>query len=465
MTARFSSFVILCEMRTGSNLLEQTLNSTGDVTSWGEPFNPEFLGQPGETNLLGLTQEDRKSDPLAVLRAIEKQPGVSGFRYFQDHDPRVMSEILTNPRIAKVVLTRNPLDSYTSLKIARATDVWVERVTPRTRNRTNFDPGEFAVHLESRRAFHETITRTLQKTGQTAFYLDYADLRDVEVINGLLQFLGSKARITEVSTKLVAQNPGEATEKVRNAAAMRKVIAELDPFNLSHGPVFEPRRGPGVPRMIVAPGCPVLFLPMPGGPTDAVRTWLSRCGHGSTETGLNRGTLRNWMKEHPGFRSITVLTHPALRAFRAFAGLKIDSDTVVSLVLRDFSPMLDASFDRTSPDAERLAFLAFLDFVRANLDGQTMLPVPAAWASQCALLDGFSQVVHPDLVAREETLRRDIHALSATLPGLPDLEPPPDGAATALARILDDEVQKAARRTYQRDMVAFGFGPWEPPAA
>lgn len=53
---------------------------------------------------------------------IKRQPALlGGFRYFHDHDPRVLDMILDDPGCAKIILTRNPLDSYVSWKIAQAT--------------------------------------------------------------------------------------------------------------------------------------------------------------------------------------------------------------------------------------------------------------------------------------------------------------------------------------------------------
>mgnify|MGYP003679545410 FL=1 len=43
MSARFDAFVMFAEMRTGSNHLEESLNTLSDVTSHGEVFNPSFI--------------------------------------------------------------------------------------------------------------------------------------------------------------------------------------------------------------------------------------------------------------------------------------------------------------------------------------------------------------------------------------------------------------------------------------
>ncbi|TNF60303.1 MAG: nodulation protein NodH, partial [Rhodobacteraceae bacterium] len=121
----FDYFVVFAEMRTGSNFLETNLNALEGVTCHGEAFNPHFIGYPKKDSLLGLTQAQRDADPMALLARIADQPGeLAGFRFFHDHDPRVLDPILDDPRCAKIVLTRNPLDSYVSWKIAQATGQW-----------------------------------------------------------------------------------------------------------------------------------------------------------------------------------------------------------------------------------------------------------------------------------------------------------------------------------------------------
>jgi hypothetical protein len=57
----------------------------------------------------------------------------------------VLDRVLPDPRIAKVLLTRNPLDSYVSRKIASETGQWrltdLKHAKPR---KITFDEAEFA---------------------------------------------------------------------------------------------------------------------------------------------------------------------------------------------------------------------------------------------------------------------------------------------------------------------------------
>ncbi len=78
-------------MRTGSNLLESKLNMFVDLLSVGEAFNPNFIGSPKAQNVMGISLMDRAQNPIPLLEKI-KQPSqtIHGFRYFHDHDPRVL---------------------------------------------------------------------------------------------------------------------------------------------------------------------------------------------------------------------------------------------------------------------------------------------------------------------------------------------------------------------------------------
>ena len=194
--ARFDYFVVFAEMRTGSNFLEANINMFDDLTCHGEAFNPHFIGYPDNANILGVTRAARDKDPWSVIDAIKAQDGLGGFRFFNDHDPRVTDIALTDPRCAKIILTRNPVESYVSWKIAAATGQWkLTNVTHAKSEKVSFDPHEFETHLEALQTFQVSLLNRLQRSGQAAFYVAYEDLQDVEVMNGLAQYLGCDARI------------------------------------------------------------------------------------------------------------------------------------------------------------------------------------------------------------------------------------------------------------------------------
>jgi len=473
---RFAGFVLFAEMRTGSNLLEETLNTFPDLQGYGELFNPSFVGFAGRSEICGVTMEERERDPLALLAAVRRTTqGLAGFRFFHDHDPRILAHVLPDPSWAKVVLTRNPLESYVSRRIAATTGQWkLTDVRHRKDAKVRFDAADFERHLDRLQGFQLRLQHALQTSGQTAFYLDYEDLGDAAVINGLAQFLGSAHRVTAPATTLKKQNPEPLRERVSNPREMERAIAELDRFDLSRTPNFEPRRGAVVPSWQASAAARLLHMPVRGGPLVAVEDWLARQdraadGDGHPATGLNQKTLRQWKRTHPRHASFAVLRHPLARAHDAFCRYIVSTgaDTFVEIretLRRHYGvglPAPDAGLLDYDAPAHRAAFARFLEFLAANLAGQTSVRIDPAWASQAAVLQGMAQVALPDHLLRAERLAEGLAALEH-LHGLPHLPPvtEPESGPFALAEIHDPGLEALARAAYARDYLLFGFDDW-----
>ena len=465
MRGAFDHFVILADMRTGSNLLEESLNAYPGIRCHGEVFNPHFVGHAGELTLFGLSLEVRDRDPQGMIaRLKDSTEGLPGFRLFPGHDPRVLEACLSDERCAKIVLARNPADSYVSLKIARETGQWWmgDHLGARTAQ-VRFDAAEFDGFLRDQQAFYGHIRRSLQQSGQTAFHLHYEDLGEPRVLDGLARWLGAGGAAEGRRPRARVQNPEPLEDKVENFAEMAAALGRADAFDLYRVPDFEPRRGPNVPAWIVSDPLRLLFVPLPGGPTDRIGGWLAAAGGSSPASGWSRRTLRDWRRDTPGHRSFTAVVHPLRRAHDAFCTriLPTGPDTFAEirsllrgrygLDLPDEGPGAD-----WRPERHRVAFLGFLRFVRANLAGQTSVRVPAVWSSQSSLLRAAAEVLVPDAILRAETLAADLDRLHPGVPVPPDVEPGP----VPLAAIHDDEIEEAARAACGRDYAAFGYGPW-----
>jgi LPS sulfotransferase NodH len=471
--ARFDCFVIFAEMRTGSNFLEANLNAFDGLSCLGEVFNPHFIGYPNAEEVLGIGMAERDARPERLLEALRAAPGVAGFRYFHDHDPRVLEALLGDPRVGKVVLTRNPVDSYVSWKIAQATGQWkLTNVKKRKDARAVFDAAEFEAHLEALQGFQLRIMQTLQRSAQTAFYVAYEDLQDVAVMNGLAAWLGSAARLDSLNTALKRQNPQPVAEKVENFEAMAAALARLDRFNLSRTPNFEPRRGPAVPTYHAAARTPLIYMPLRSGPEASVLAWMAALD-GVTPADLERdftqSSLRGWKRTRPGHRSFTVVRHPLARAHEAFCskilttgkgsfkGIRKTLRRAHALPIPEGEPGADYDVD-----AHREAFTAWLGFVKANLSGQTAVRVDGHWASQAQCLQGMADYTLPDMVVREAEMALYLPALAMQVghAGPPDPQPLPTRAPFALAQIYDDRIEALGREAYQRDYDMFGFDDW-----
>jgi LPS sulfotransferase NodH len=457
----FDSFVLLAEMRTGSNFLEANLNALPDVSCLGEAFNPHFIGKLNQDAAFGMTLAQREVDPLALLRAMRDQtPGLSGFRYFHDHDPRVLPVLLADPRCAKVILTRNPVDSYISWKIAQATGQW--KLTQAKRLKTakaHFDEADFTAHLSQLQAFQLRLMHGLQTSGQTAFYIDYDDINDIAVLNGLARYLGAKATLEEPDGTLKKQNPEDISEKVENYDEMVVALSRLDRFNLARTPSFEPRRAPAIPSFVAAGAA--LYMPLRGGPESTVTDWLGQLGPLTAD--FSQKNLRQWLRKNPQHRSFTVLRHPVSRAHMGFC-TQILTGALPHIregLIKSYKVALPKLGEGLSVDDHRQAFLDFLRFLKLNVAGQTGLRIDPHFASQTAVIQGFSQFQGPDLVLREDSLAMGLGFLAAEIGAIcPPLHLPAASAVDLLVQIYDAEIESAARDAYSRDYMGYGFKDW-----
>ncbi len=476
MPDQFDYFVLFAEMRTGSNFLEANLNTLQDVRCHGEAFNPHFIAYPNRSEVLGVTQAMRDADPARLISAIRDEPGVlGGFRYFHDHDPRILETVLADPRCAKIVLTRNPLESYVSWKIAKETGQWkLTDVKRRKDAKAKFDGKEFTRHVESLQRFQVEILNKLQVSGQTAFYLAYEDLQSIEAMNGLAKWLGVNGRLDNLDHSLKPQNPSSVSTKVINPDEMAAAVSGLDLFNLTQTPNFEPRRGPSVPTYIATASSGLLYMPVQGGPETHVSRWLAALDNVAVDdllTGMNQKQLRQWKRKHPGHRSFTVVQHPLTRAHNVFCR-KILSTAPGNLP--QIRETLRQKFKLKIPKGEvnqnyslaqhRQAFEAFLEFVRASIAGQTAIRADSTWCTQASSLAGFSHFSVPDFVLRELELPKMLPIL-ANLVGKdsPEFSNPDETEAPyQLGELYDEQLEKLVADVYRRDYIMFGFQPWKP---
>jgi len=471
---QFDSFVVFAEMRTGSNFLEANLNAFPGLACVGEAFNPHFPGYPNKEDCLGITLAERDADPLRLIEAVKAQDVLTGFRFFHDHDARVLDTILPDPRCAKIILTRNPVDSYVSWKIAQDTGQWKLTDVRRRKDtaKVTFDAEEFEAHVEQLQAFQIRLMNALQTTGQTAFYVAYEDLQDVAVMNGLARWLGQADQLDKLDDKLKRQNPAPLSEKVENFDAMEQALTRLDRFNLTRTPNFEPRRGPNVPSYQAAAKTPLLYMPVRGEIDRQVSDWLAALD-GVTRKDLpgkfTQKHLRQWMRQNRGFRSFAVIRHPVARAHSVFCNRIVKTGRGAYGEIRQTLrqkyklPIPGRNADGPYPmEDHRQAFSMFLDFLKANLNGQTSIRIDQSWASQASVLEGMSSFCPPDMILREDELGKALPRLAAAVghPAPPRPDPVPEDTPHPLSAIYDAEIEEKAADAYQRDYLLFGFGKW-----
>jgi hypothetical protein len=376
----------------------------------------------------------------------------------------VFDMVVDDPDCAKIILTRNQLESYVSWKIAMESDQWWLANTKHLKTvRPRFELAEFAGRVDALQDYQKTLLNRLQVSGQTAYYIDYEDVLDLKVINGLAVFLGVEGRLEELVFKFKKQNPEPLMDKVANPDEMAAGLAQMDWFNLKHTPNFEPRRPGSVGSYVASDAVGLLFQPVKSGPEQRIRKWLQ--GYGGLVTSFDRQSLRKWREGHARQRSFTVLRHPLERAHAAWCEF-LDKEWMPELrpYLKrvhkfELPPKGQKGF--ATAEEHRAGFLVFLELIKHIHAGRTELRTPPQLASQIATINGFAMVQGPDFLLREDRLEEGLAFLCAdaglemkALPGATESHP------FDLASLYGPDIEKAAREAYGRDYTAYGFGNW-----
>jgi hypothetical protein len=253
---------------------------------------------------------------------------------------------------------------------------------------------------------------------------------------------------------------------------MQTVLAGGDAFNLSRTPNFEPRRGPGVPGFVTGAHAPLLYMPVRSGPEAEVVQWLAGLDGVTPDTLSVKHTqksLRQWKRGKKGHRSFTVIRHPVARAHAAFCNKILNRGpgtfTEIRKTLLNFYKVplpgqVDDAYDRR---AHREAFVGFLEFLKANLNGQTGIRVDANWATQAAAIQGMGVFALPDMIIRESEMASYLPALARQAGYVKTVKPSLASPymPIALSDIYDNEIETLVREIYQRDYMMFGFRNWE----
>lgn len=495
--APYRYFAILGMMRTGSNLLQRSLDQFPSITCHGELFNPAFINGPTNQTDFGMTTAERDADPMALIDAmvaIGQRDTLSGFRLFDGHDPQATSAVLQDPSAAKIVLRRNPLDSFVSLKIAKETDQWMlMKQRARRSTRIHFDIAEYRDYLAQSESFYARVHHSLKVSGQTAFAIDYSDVSDLAVLNGLATWLGVDERLDSVEASILRQNPGPLEEKVANYAEMLDLLRNEGGVHRTGEGARSDRAG-GLRFMHVTQRAPLLYAAIPGGPNEQVHRWLYGIDGGDPQrdkfatmmetsppfcSPQNRRALTDWLQTHPGNVCFTCVRHPVARAYDVFMTkffgskdedifprIRTHAQERYGMNLPAAGSMDRAALERSGYDVarHRESFVAFLDFLRANLAGRTPMRVDALWAPQYEFIEGFSSAITLSLILREEDLIAGAAYLKKRF-SLGDvrngvLRKSEQNHLFPLDEIWTPQIEAQCRAAYGRDYLQFGFSDW-----
>lgn len=454
---RFRYFAIFGAMRTGSNLLERSLNQFDGLHCFGELFNPAFIGKEGQNDLAGIDLSAREADPEKLIEAvIEQSPdALIGFRIFQDHDARIMASALADPACARIILTRNPIDSYVSLKIARQTDQWMlGNVKKRKTATVAFDPDEFQAYRRELDAYYAGLRQHIQMAGMTAFELRFEDIKDLRVLNGLGAFLGANKPLETLDEPIKRQNPEPLHQKLSNYDEVAPFLDMTGTQAVSEPPAKDVPIGKLLETATRSDA--LLYLPVPGVSGASLATALASdaLGHGFE----SQGALASWLEDHPNALPFTMVTHPVTRAYDVFLRrIFFPGPDSYPRVRRRLSKhhgvtvMDDGSIPAKDQVAD--AFEAFCVFLKANLAGQTGIRIDPDWNFQSQITSTLNDYVPLRRILKPQDVAEfcSAHSLQVTHATPHDVP---------LADIYSKRIENLLRAAYARDYRKFGFGPW-----
>jgi LPS sulfotransferase NodH len=481
----FRYFVLLANMRTGSNLFENTVSLYDDIASYGELFNPSFVGTPKKPTL-GVSLHERDNDPIAVVEGIIKQhpTAMPGFRLFQDHNKQVLDYVLADKTCAKIILRRNPLDSFVSHQIAKKTDQWQLRdLAVRRTAQITFDIDKFQMYLEKMKRHEAMIEQVIRETGQAAFQIKYDQMARIETFNGVASYLGVDQRITEFATTTKRQNPAGMRDKVTNYDEMQAGLRELNHFETDADPYVEPSKTRGSVSIHAGRTVPIMYFPLGNDYSDPVLDWMRdmELDNQPAQTKMKGREVLNWLSEKSDRVIFTCLVSPIERAYRAFNNRIVFIDPeknkwIRRILIGQYDLDLPAWPEGRTPNAEDLAnanytpaqhsqnFEKFLDFVYGNLRGQTRAPIDQQWCSQNAAIAGYARWSVPNFVIpphQREMMFAIIQQQLAIKPAGKS-QRVVQSELIALADVYNAKIETKARKAYAEDYQKFGFQNWKP---
>ena len=328
---RFSSFVVLAEMRTGSNLLQAQLNRVPGLRCHGEVFNPAFVDDPATRSFLASTRAARDADPLGLLRRIGRRAMRS----------RVFASLATTTRGGSrraSPIRRAPRSCWGATRSSRSS-------RSRSRSRRAMGAGAGAGAAARAGAFRSGRVRGLSRpprclspTGDGRAPDDGADgllcrlrgSRAARGARGLVAFLGWRrlrprssprpsrcAARTRSRPRPRSRTPrdGGAPSRGSTGAGWRAVRARAASAGVGGRC---PDRGARADPVVAGRG----------GAAACARCRLAgrigRAAGGGVLAGFGPRVLGRWLERNAGRRSVfSIIDHPLPRAHRAFAAAVI----------------------------------------------------------------------------------------------------------------------------------------------
>lgn len=226
------NFVILALQRTGSSHLMGALRLHPEIFCHGELFNtarfqasttsPQWRIE-NETELLAL----RAADPrkfLERMSTLSFSKTFVGFKMMSAHDPAIFEAVLTDPRIGKIVTTReNGLARYASLAAARRSGKFGNTGS---KGPIHFEARAFGDHLAEDAAFHARVRGALAASGQSVHLFRFEHINSRSAIQAACRFVGARSPVIEMRPPPDNRATGDVLSRFSNPSAVRDYLKE-----------------------------------------------------------------------------------------------------------------------------------------------------------------------------------------------------------------------------------------------
>ena len=439
-------------MRTGSNLFEYTINQASHVRCLGELFNPHFIGEPEKDAEFNTTLEERTKKPIefwnTLLERERNNGNILGFRFFDDHDSRILRHLMKDKTCAKIILRRNPLYAFVSKEISLKTDQWrVFSAFSRIDTQIEFSHIDYEQYLEENNDYYSKLEWMVRRAGQTAFYINYTELLDLSIMNGLLDYLGVKDRIRRLTYKTIRQNPKRLEKKVTNPDALHPYLRD----NIEEPPKLHSEMSNqwDFKKIHISERLNRIWIT------------LTDFGHKPRRTFYPIKALKevaDFQEKNHNARLEVFIEHPLHLAYRQFDRMILHSKGKTAKIVRDELLMRhialieeDDTNDLTrekitalgfTKDDVKKMFHAFVEFIKDNLNYDTYTDRKDEWQFYLERLAPFSSLMPMiDIIHQSEE--------ESIYQGLFKIE-----------ELYSSEIDTMMNALYKNDMVRLGIKPW-----
>ena len=176
--------------------------------------------------------DKRDANPLKYLEDVYSiSPGpVTGFKIFPQHNKQILAKLMYDADIRKIFLARNPVQSYISNLVARASGAWTRTHAGKKEPNTQveFTAEGIIQRISEQRKFFEHVLSAVKLTpGNPLHLLDYSELKNPKSMQLLAEFLGITQWNDDVTPKYNKQINRPYSKVVLNWEFARKTCKQL----------------------------------------------------------------------------------------------------------------------------------------------------------------------------------------------------------------------------------------------